>query len=123
MQGAKPAILMTLVCHNDEMTKMSASTLFSTLATAQCGAIHTDGRLILTEQALSFEPFEHSLATAPYHWPRSAISSASLCQLKGGGFIPLGVAGIRITLANQSSYQFILANPEHWCELLMTVTH
>lgn len=102
---------------------MSTATVFSALATAQCGAIHTDGRLVLTDQALSFTPFAHSLTTAPYHWPRSAISHTSLCQLTGGGFIPLGAAGIRITMTDQRSYQFILANPKQWCALLKTASH
>ncbi len=92
--------------------------LRSVVATAQQGVGHSDGKLSLNSQALTFEPFNQAFGLGPYHISRADIVKTELCHGKGGGFIPLATQGIEVTTADSKSYQFLLAEPEQWLTLL-----
>lgn len=91
---------------------------FSVIATAQQGVGHSDGKLTLDAQTLTFEPFNQAFALGPYQINRSDIVNTALCSGKGGGFIPLATQGIEVTTADSKSYQFLLAEPERWLALM-----
>jgi|GEM_PF-364469 len=92
------------------------------LATAQHGAAHCDGYLSLSANELHFAPFNQAYGLGPYHIKRHEISKVEATCGKGGGFIPLVSEAIKITMADSSEYQFILAEPNHWRALLQPHT-
>lgn len=92
------------------------------LATAQLGAAHCDGYLSLSAVELHFAPFNQAYGLGPYHLKLHEISKVETTCGKGGGFIPLVSEAIRITMADSSEYQFILAEPNSWLTLLPPYT-
>lgn len=92
------------------------------LATAQQGAAHCDGYLSLSAVELHFSPFNQAYGLGPYHIKLNEISKVETAYGKGGGFIPLVSEAIRITMADSSEYQFILAEPNNWLTLLQSHT-
>ncbi|RVU40256.1 hypothetical protein EOE67_06585 [Rheinheimera riviphila] len=92
------------------------------LATVQQGAAHCDGYLSVSATELHFAPFNQAYGLGPYHLKRHDISKVDLASGKGGGFIPLLSEAICITMADSREYQFILAEPERWLELLQPAT-
>lgn len=91
---------------------------FSVMATAQQGVGHSDGKLTLDAQTLTFAPFNQAFGLGPYQLLRADIVNIALCTGKGGGFIPLATTGIAVTTADNKTYQFLLAEPEQWLALL-----
>ncbi|WP_258405957.1 hypothetical protein [Shewanella acanthi] len=93
----------------------------STVATLQLGVAKADGKLTLTEDILSFVPFNHRLGLGPYCLALDEILSVEPCSGKAGGIIPITYNAIRINLSNQQSYEFILADTHKWLETLNCV--
>ena len=93
-----------------------------TLATVQLGVAHCDGYLCLSATELHFSPFNQAYGLGPYQIKRNEISKVETTTGKGGGFIPLVSEAIRITMADSSEYQFILAQPNDWLALLQPPT-
>ncbi len=102
-------------------SSVSPQQVNSTFATVQQGVGHSDGKLTLDAKTLNFEPFNQAFGLGPYQINRADIVHTALCHGKGGGFIPVGTTGIVVTTVDSKSYQFLLANPEHWLTLLQPV--
>ena len=98
---------------------MSVNLIKSSIATVQNGVARADGKLQLTETEVIFEPFNQLFGLGPYKFKCSEIASVGKCLGKGGGIIPLTTEAIRITLFNKQVYQFMIAQPEMWIDLLV----
>ncbi len=97
---------------------MQEQILKSTYASFQHGAIRSDGKLFVTDSEVSFEPFGKVLSLGPYKLNRHSIAKVERCTGKAGGIMPITSDAIRITLSNNDSYEFILANPKEWIACL-----
>lgn len=97
---------------------MQAQTVKESMATVQSGVAKADGKLLVTEQDIVFEPFNKELGLGPYTFSRSQINNIDKCSGKGAGILPITADGIRITLNNHDVFEFILANPDEWLSVL-----
>ncbi|EIU7849062.1 hypothetical protein L3I74_000836 [Vibrio parahaemolyticus] len=97
---------------------MSDTVIKSSTATIQVGATKADGKLELTESELVFIPYNEKLGFGPYQLKHQDIAAVVKCLGKGGGVIPITTDVFRITLANNTSYEFIVAKPEQWIDAL-----
>ncbi|KNC66532.1 hypothetical protein [Pseudoalteromonas ardens] len=93
------------------MNKTSTSV---SIATIQNGVARSDGKLSATKDALIFEPLNKKFGLGPYHIERSAISKIERCYGTGAGILPVTTEAIRVTLINDHSYEFIIANAKEW---------
>lgn len=90
----------------------------SSYASFQYGAIRSEGKLFVTESEVSFEPFGKEFSLGPYKLSRQSIAKVEQCKGMAGGIMPITSDAIRITLLNNDTYEFILANPEQWIDCL-----
>lgn len=97
---------------------MQEQILKSTYASFQNGAIRSEGKLIVTDTEVSFDPFSEALSLGPYKLDRQSIAKVEQCMGMAGGILPITSDAIRITLSNNDSYEFILANPKEWIACL-----
>ncbi|MFB2682001.1 hypothetical protein [Shewanella mangrovisoli] len=97
---------------------MQENLIRSTIATAQDGVARADGQLIVTEQLVCFSPYNKTLGLGPYQLQRKDIAKVESCWGKGGGILPVTSDAIKITLIDGCEYQFILASPQEWLNLL-----
>jgi|TARA_Y100000588_G_C13971798_1_gene803300 hypothetical protein len=97
---------------------MHAHTVIESAATIQSGVAKADGKLVVTEQDIVFEPFNKELGLGPYTFSRAQINNVGKCSGKGAGILPITADGIRITLNNNDIFEFILANPDEWLSVL-----
>lgn len=97
---------------------MHAHTVKESAATIQSGVAKADGKLLVTEQDIVFEPFNKELGLGPYRFSRAQINKVDKCSGKGAGILPITADGIRITLNNKDVFEFILANPDDWLSVL-----
>ncbi|MDR5867479.1 PH domain-containing protein [Halomonas koreensis] len=97
---------------------MQENFIKSSVATIQNGVARADGKLYVTETNIYFEPYNKKLGLGPYELERNEISKVEKCLGKGGGIFPVTSDAIQITLLDGSEYQFILANPKEWINLL-----
>jgi hypothetical protein len=97
---------------------MQAQILKSSYASFQYGAVRSDGKLLVTDSEVSFEPFGKALNLGPYKLHRQSIAKVEQCAGMAGGIMPITSDAICITLANDDSYEFILANPKEWIAYL-----
>ncbi len=97
---------------------MQAQIVKSSYASFQYGAIRSDGKLFVTENEVSFEPFGKEFSLGPYNLSRQSIAKVEQCKGMAGGIIPITSDAIRITMLNNDTYEFILANPEQWIDCL-----
>ena len=98
---------------------MHAQTVKESIATIQSGVAKADGKLLVTEQEIVFEPFNKELGLGPYTLSRAHINNVDKCSGKGAGILPITADGIRITLNNNDVFEFILANPDEWLSVLV----
>ncbi|WKE64794.1 hypothetical protein PVT67_14140 [Gallaecimonas kandeliae] len=90
----------------------------SSVATVQLGVARADGKLSLTDSDVSFVPFNEQFGLGPYRFKRDEIKSVAKCLGKGGGIMPVTTDAIRVTLSDESCYEFIVAEAEQWIEAL-----
>ncbi|MFB2780260.1 hypothetical protein ACE017_13945 [Shewanella mangrovisoli] len=101
-----------------ESLTMQESLIKSAIATVQNGVARADGQLSVTEQMVCFSPYNKTLGLGPYQLQRKDIAKVESCWGKGGGILPVTSDAIKITLIDGSVYQFILASPQEWLNLL-----
>ena len=82
---------------------MNNKILKSSTATYQSGVAKADGKFA---------------GLGPYTFTRSAIVKIEKSAGTGAGILPLTSDAITITLDNEDTYDFILANPDEWIRLL-----
>lgn len=97
---------------------MNNKILKSSTATYQGGVAKADGKFYVTQGEVRFEPYNESAGLGPYTFTRSAIVKIEKSAGRGAGILPLTSAAITITLDNEDTYDFILANPDEWIRLL-----
>lgn len=90
----------------------------STTASYQKGAARIDGTFSVTEDHINFKPFNKQVALGHYHLERNGINKVEQTMGKGGGIIPTTSEAIRITMNDDSSYEFILSGARNWVNLL-----
>ena len=96
---------------------MNNKILKSSTATYQSGVAKADGKFYVTQGEVRFEPYNGSAGLGPYTLSRSAIIKIEKSVGKGAGILPLTHDAITITLKNNDTYDFILANPDEWIRL------
>ncbi|WP_105168332.1 hypothetical protein [Pseudoalteromonas sp. T1lg23B] len=89
-----------------------------TNASVQNGVAKADGMLSVTDQQLTFEPFNKQIGMGPYAIDRAKIVKVEKCQGLGAGILPITESAIRVILDDKHSYEFILAEPEQWLTML-----
>ncbi|EGM69539.1 hypothetical protein [Shewanella sp. HN-41] len=97
---------------------MQEAPIKSSVATSQNGVARADGKLSVTEHLICFSPYNKTLGLGPYELQRKDIAKVEQCWGKGGGILPVTSDAIKITLVDGSVYQFILASPQEWVNLL-----
>ncbi|MBW4965921.1 hypothetical protein KZZ04_06025 [Pseudoalteromonas sp. CR1] len=97
---------------------MNNKILKSSTATYQNGVAKADGKFYVTQGEVRFEPYNERAGLGPYTLSRSAIIKIEKSVGKGAAILPLTYDAITITLENEDTYDFILANPDEWIRLL-----
>ncbi|WP_319554072.1 hypothetical protein [Vibrio sp.] len=95
---------------------MSGEIIKSSVATIQVGVARADGKLSLTDAEVIFEPYNQKIALGPYILQRDEIVSVEKCIGKGAGLMPVTNDAIRITLSDERTFEFIIAEPNQWVE-------
>ncbi|MCE0558441.1 hypothetical protein [Motilimonas sp. E26] len=93
---------------------MSTNIIKSSVATVQVGVAKADGKLLLTDSVVIFEPYNQQFGLGPYQFKRNEITSVTKCLGKGGGILPITTDAIRITLSSGQVYELIISDPEQW---------
>ena len=103
---------------NQQESRMNNEILKSSTATYQSGVVKADGKLYITQGEVRFEPYNERAGLGPYTLTRSAIVKIEKSVGTGAGILPLTSDAITITLENEDTYDFIIANPDEWIRLL-----
>jgi hypothetical protein len=103
---------------NQQESRMNNKILKSSTATYQSGVAKADGKFYVTQGEVRFEPYNERAGLGPYTLTRSAIVKIEKSVGTGAGILPLTSDAITITLENEDTYDFILANPDEWIRLL-----
>ena len=97
---------------------MSELMIKSTVASLQSGAVRVDGKLVMFESKVQFEPFNPQAYLGPYTFKTDSIVHVERCLGKGAGVFPVTTDAIRITLDSGDEYEFIVAYADDWVEML-----
>ncbi|MDG9669335.1 hypothetical protein ONV78_16465 [Hahella sp. CR1] len=85
----------------------------SSTSTIQRGVAKADGKLWMTAETLHFAPYNEDFGLGPYNIPLTDIAKVEKHSIP-----PLLPEGFKVTLMNDHTYQFIVANSETWIELV-----
>ncbi|ABC29814.1 hypothetical protein HCH_03048 [Hahella chejuensis KCTC 2396] len=85
----------------------------SSTSTIQQGVAKADGKLWMTAETLHFAPYNEDLGPGTYNIPLTDIAKVEKDSLP-----PSLPEGFKITLLNDHTYHFIVANSETWIELI-----
>lgn len=90
-------------------------------ANLQCGMEAVGGRLILTADALLFQPQAFDVRTRSLSIPLRQIVAMQPCWTRLLGLVPIAPTALAVHVSDGNAYRFVIGKREQWMATIASV--